>query len=423
MSSSDLNLRARFPEKCEPLLSPARYKIIHGGRGSAKSWSVARILLLRGIKERRRVLCARETQKSIAESVHHLLATQIEQLGLSGLYRVQEQGIYGPHGSEFAFAGIRQQGIVNIKSYEDFDDVWIEEAQVVTKRSWDILLPTIRKPGSEVWATLNADLDTDETYQRFVANPPEGAVVIKLNWRDNPWFPPELDAERRAWEKRDPAGYRNVWEGEPRTVVEGAIYSQEVTKVIEERRVRPVPHDPLLKVHTVWDLGWNDATAILLVQRSSSEVRVIDYIEGNQRTLVDYLTELETMKYRWGVDYLPHDGRSKNLQTGKSPEEVLRGLGREVEVIPAMDVEQGIGAARLMFPRVYFAEGKTARLLDCLKRYRRRINQSTGQPEGPLHDEHSHGADAFRGLAVVVDKMSNDNYQPASIESMRSRFA
>ena len=410
MSSSDLNIRASFPDKCQPLLSPARYKIVHGGRGSAKSWSVARILLLRGLKSRRRVLCARETQRSIAESVHHLLASQVSALGLESYYRVQESGIYGLNGSEFAFAGLRQQGVVNIKSYEDFDDVWVEEAQVVTKKSWDTLIPTIRKPGSEIWATLNADLDTDETYQRFIEHPPEGAVVIKLNWRDNPWFPPELEAERVAWLARDPEGYRNVWEGEPRSVVEGAIYKNEIVKVIEQRRVRPVPHDPLLKVHTIWDLGWNDSTAIIMVQRSSSEVRVIDYIEGNQRTLVDYVSDLETRKYRWGTDYLPHDGRSRNLQTGKSPEEVLRGLGRTVEVIPAMDVEQGIGAARLMFGRCYFQEGKTDRLLDCLKRYRRRVNQTTGQAEGPLHDEYSHGADAFRGLAVVVDRLSNDDY-------------
>lgn len=406
---SGLNIKARFPEKCEPLLSPARYKIVYGGRGSAKSWSVGRIHLLDGLKKPLRILCGRETQKSIAESVHHLLASQIDALGLQHLYEVQESRILGPNGTEFAFAGMRQQGIVNIKSYEDFDRLWIEEGQALTKRSGEIITPTIRKPGSEIWVSMNPDLDTDYSYQNFVVNPPDGAIVIKMNWRDNPWFPPELEAERLACLKRDPVGYQNIWEGEPRTVVEGAIYAREITQMVETRRLRPVPYDPLLRVHTIWDLGWNDATAIIMVQRSASEVRVIDYIEGSQRTLIEYLSELETRKYRWGTDYLPHDGRSKNLQTGKSPEEVLRLAGRKVEVIPAMDVEQGIGAARLMFGRCYFDE-KAARLVDCLKRYRRRVNQTTGQPEGPLHDEYSHGADAFRGLAVVVDRLSNDDY-------------
>jgi len=419
LSSSSLNLRASFPEKCAPLVVPGRYKVIKGGRGSGKSWTVARLQLLDGLRQPLRILCGRETQRSIAESVHHLLASQIEALGLGDFYEVQEARILGRNGTEFAFAGLRQQGVVNLKSYEDFDRAWIEEAQVVTKKSWDTLIPTIRKPGSEIWLTFNPDLDTDETYQRFVVNPPPGAVVLTLNWRDNPWFPAELEAERIAWQDRDPEGYRNVWEGEPRTVVEGAIYAREVIAAIEERRVRPAPYDPLLKVHTVWDLGWNDQSAIVMVQRSGSEVRVIDYIEDSHKTLADYVGLLEQRKYRWGVDYLPHDGRSKNLMTGKSPEELLRTLGRTVQIVPNADVEQGIAAARLMFPRVLFDEGKAARLVECLKRYRRRINQSTGQPEGPEHDEYSHGADAFRYLAVVVDKLRNeDGWKPIEYPSL-----
>ncbi len=178
---------------------------------------------------------------------------------------------------------------------------------------------------------------------------------------------------------------------------------------IETKRIRPVPYDPLLKVHTVWDLGWNDATGIILCQRAGSEVRVIEYLEGTHKTLAEWAGQLAQRQYLWGTDYLPHDGRSKNLQTGKSPEELLKAMGRKVQIVPNQDVEQGIGAVRMMFPRVYFDEVRAARLVECLKRYRRRINQATGQPEGPEHDEYSHGADAFRYLAVVVDKLRNDD--------------
>ena len=402
-------LRADFPEKLRPLFDPYRYKVLYGGRGWAKSWGVARALLIQGAARPLRILCAREVQRTIADSVHRLLADQIEALGLTGFYQVLDTEIRGKNGTSIVFAGLRQQGVAQLKSFEGVDIAWCEEARAITKRSWDVLIPTIRKEGSEIWLTFNPDLDTDETYQRFVVNPPPGAVVITLNWRDNPWFPAELEAERLAWQSRDPEGYRNVWEGEPRTVVEGAIYAREVIAAIEERRVRPAPYDPLLKVHTVWDLGWNDKNAIVMVQRSGSEVRVIDYIEDSHKTLADYVGELERRKYRWGVDYLPHDGRSKNLMTGKSPEELLRTLGRTVQIVPNMDVEQGIAAARLMFPRVLFDEGKAARLVECLKRYRRRVNQTTGQPEGPEHDQYSHGADAFRYLAVVVDKLRNED--------------
>jgi phage terminase large subunit len=416
LSSSSLDLRVRFPEKAWALTQPARYKVCYGGRGSAKSWTIARINLLDGVRQPLRILCGRETQRSIAESVHHLLASQVQALGLSDCYRVQETGIYGRNGTEFAFAGLRQQGITNIKSYEDFDRAWIEEGQVVTKRSWEVLTPTIRKPGSEIWVSLNPELDTDYTYQHFVAHPPVGAVVVRMNWRDNPWFPAELEAERLACEARDPEGYRNIWEGEPRSVVEGAIYAREVVAALESRRIRPVPYDPGLKAHTVWDLGWNDATAIVVVQRAASEVRVVDYLEGSYKRLDEWVSQLERLPYRWGNDYLPHDGAAQQLNAGgKSAQEILKGLGRRPVVITrkefgpgATDPEARILAARMMFPRVYFDETKAGLLVERLKRYRRRVNATTLQPEGPLHDETSHGADAFGALALVVDRLTND---------------
>ena len=142
--------RVEVPDKLLPLFQPKRYKILHGGRGSGKSWSVARALIALGATKPISVLCARETQKSIQESVHRLLKDQIELLNLQGVYTVQETKIIGNNGTEFTFAGIRQQGVVNLKSYEGTDICWVEEAQVVSKRSWDILIPTIRKPGSEI---------------------------------------------------------------------------------------------------------------------------------------------------------------------------------------------------------------------------------------------------------------------------------
>ena len=285
--------------------------------------------------------------------------------------------------------------------------MWVEEAQVVTKRSWDILLPTIRKPDSEVWLSLNPDMETDETYQRFVANPPPGAVVIQMNWRDNPWFPDVLEAERQETRRRDPENYDNIWEGVPKRVSEGAIYRHEIDRLYIDKRVRPVPYDPLLKVHTVWDLGWNDAMTIGFWQRSGAEVRCIDYIEDSHRTLDWYVGEIEKRPYRWGTDFIPHDGRARNIQTGKSTEEALRAMNRNVQVLPALDIEEGVKAARLMFPRVYFDEDKTTRLLECLKRYRRAINQQTHEPGAPLHDEFSHGADMFRYTAMAVEEMGN----------------
>jgi len=402
--------RVEIPQKLLPLFQPKRYKILHGGRGSGKSWSIARALVALGASKPIRVLCARETQKSIQESVHRLLKDQISLLGLDSLYEVQENRIIGSNGTEFTFAGIRQQGVANMKSYEGTDICWAEEAQVVTRKSWDVLIPTIRKPGSEIWISFNPELDTDETFTRFVAHPPSDSWVCEVNWSDNPWFPEELDKERRDWLERDPQGYLTVWEGRCRPAVDGAIYANEIEALQREGRIRAVPYDATLKVHTVWDLGWNDSMSIIFVQKVASEVRVIDFIEDSHRTIDSYVMEIESRKWRWGTDFIPHDGANKNFQTGKSTQNLLETLGRSVTVLPRGNPEEGIRMARMAFPRAYFDADKTMELVNHLKRYRRAINQVTQEAGAPLHDEHSHAADAWRYLAESLEMMSNDDW-------------
>jgi phage terminase large subunit len=416
-------IKVEVPDPFLPLFKPARYKVLYGGRGSGKSWSVARALVALAAAKPIRVLCARETQKSIQESVHRLLKDQIGLLGLEDKFEVQETRILGRNGSDFQFAGIRQQGVANLKSFEGVDVCWVEEAQVVSKRSWDVLIPTIRKPGSEIWITFNPELDSDETFERFVLNPPEGAWIRKANWDSNPWFPQVLDQERRDLERRDPVAYKTVWEGECRPAVEGAIYGRELTLLQEQGRVRAVPYDPLLKVHTFWDLGWNDETSIVMVQRAASEVRVIDHISGSYQTLNDYVRQLEAKDYRWGTDFLPHDGNSRSVNTGKSAKEILEQLGRRVEIVPRMDVEEGIQATRLLFPRCYFDAEKTAKLLQSLKKYRRQMSQSTGAFGAPLHDDASHDADAFRYMCVSENRMTNEDWGAQPIVYRNRRVA
>jgi phage terminase large subunit len=398
--------------KLEPFLTDAaRWKVAYGGRGGGKSWSVARMLILRSMIEPVRVLCARETQKSINESVHHLIKSQVSAMGLDGSFYVTENKIVCTDtGAEFVFAGIRQQSVVNMKSFEAVDICWVEEAQVVTKKSWDVLSPTIRKPGSEIWVTFNPELDTDETFVRLVLNTPTNAIRIKVNYGDNPWFTDEMNMDRLDCLARDPIGYKTIWEGECRPAVEGAIYAAEMAMLQEQGRLCNAPYDPLLKVHTVWDLGWNDMMAIALVQRSSSgEVRIIDYIEDSHRTLDSYIIEIKSRSYNWGTDFIPHDGRAKDFRSGKSTEEILLAMGRNPFVLGVGDVEQGIKSARMMISRCWFDHRATG-LVNRLKRYRRAQNQTTGEYGSPLHDENSHGADCFRYIAMAEQQMSNDDW-------------
>ena len=406
-----LELNLRLPVKLAGLYQPRRYKVMHGGRGGGKSHGVAEVLLDMAARNPLRILCAREIQKSMRDSVHRLLKDKVVKLGLQGFYEVLDNEIRGANGSLFLFSGLQSHTVDSIKSFEGVDIVWVEEAHGVSKKSWDVLIPTIRKECSEIWLTLNPDMDTDETYTRFIARRSPDTWVCEINWRDNPWFPSVLDQERKKAKMMDPDSYDHIWEGKPRRVAEGAIYRHEIDALYSEERVCPVPYDPGLPVHTVWDLGWNDAMTIGMVQRGPQDVRIIDYIEDSHRTLDWYVAQLEKRPYRWGTDFLPHDGKTKNFQTGKSTQQQLQSMGRrDVQVLSAMNVEEGIKLARMLFPRCFFDESKTARLLECLRRYRRAIHTKTDEPMAPLHDEFSHGADMYRYIGQAIDLMRNSTH-------------
>lgn len=417
---SDLiEVSARFPKKLQFLFKPARYKVARGGRGSGKSWGFARALILRCAQKPTRVLCTREIQKSIQQSVHQLLGDQIEALGLSAHFEVLATEIRGPNGSAMYFGGLSDQTAETLKSYEGVDICWCEEAQAITERSWKILDPTIRKAGSEIWVTYNPELESDATHQRFVISPPPDCVAVEMNYMDNPYFPEVLEKVRAHAEKTmKTADYAHTWLGQCKPAVEGAIYFDAMAQAIAAGRIRDVPQDAQLKTHVIVDLGWNDATTMILAQKVSSEIRIVHYIEGNQRTLADYSAELRNLRLddqavNWGNVWLPHDGFHKRQQTGKDDAQILTELGWTVEPkenLTITTVDRGIERAREMFPRVYFNQKRTERLIECLKRYRWNISQKTGEAIQPLHDEFSHGADAFRYLALAADKLSNDQW-------------
>lgn len=409
---------ADFPEKLAFLFSPKRYKVLYGGRGGAKSWGVARALLIMGAQKKLRILCAREFQNSIADSVHKLLSDQIQELGLSSLYEIQRNKIAGRNGTEFGFEGLRHN-ITSIKSYEGADICWVEEAQTVSKSSWDTLIPTIRKDGSEIWLTFNPLLESDETYQRFVKKPPANAEVVKLGWQDNPWFPDVLRTEMETLKDRDFDAYLNVWEGECRQILDGAVYANELRRAAESKRIARVPYTPGRPVHTFWDLGWADKTAIWFAQSVGHEYRFIRYLEDSQKPIEHYLRELQKFPYVYGTDYLPHDARAKQLGTGRSIEELMRGSGRKVRVVPNIGLEAGINAARTLFDLCWFDEAECADGLSALRHYQYEPDEGRGtfKPK-PLHNWASHGSDAFRYAAVMLKqdrpavKVSQDYESP-----------
>lgn len=213
---------ASFPDKLAFLFEPHRYKVAWGGRGGAKSWGAARALLIMAAQRKMRVLCARELQLSILESVHRLLSIQIELLGLQDFYTIEKARIIGINGSEFIFSGIKNDPR-KIKSMEGIDVCWVEEAEKVSVDSWEILIPTIRKDGSEIWVTFNPHEATDPTYKRFILNPPPDALVVRLNWSENPWFPEELRKEKDYLYSVDAEAADHIWGGFPRKASDAQV--------------------------------------------------------------------------------------------------------------------------------------------------------------------------------------------------------
>lgn len=408
-----------FPEELECLFEPQwRYIVLKGGRGGTKSWSAARACLIRGYQSPIRILCVREVQKSIKDSVHQLLTDQISLLGLEGFYEVLTNEIRGRNGTKIIFTGLSNLTADSLKSYEGIDLVWAEESHTLTRKSIDLLLPTIRKAGSQLIFTFNPELDTDEVWVRFIENQPDDCVVRECSYYNNPWFPEVLEKERQEFLRMVDSGARRqddydwVWEGKCKPAVDGAIYPDEVARTMTDKRICEVPFDPTLAVHTIWDLGWNDLMAIGVVQVAAGAVRIIDYIEDSHRTYESYVAELKAKPYahKYKLAWLPHDGKAKNPQTGKSPIELLNQLGLDTDYngIPDIGVKAGIEAARQMFPRVYFDKTNCTPLFNRLRRYARVISPTTDTPMAPKKDENTHGADMFRYIAVIEKQLNND---------------
>lgn len=434
-------MRAEFPEKAQFLFEPHTFKGLHGGRGSAKSHSVAKALLVIGEQVPIRVLCGRETMKSLADSVQALLEDQVNLLGLGHYYERQTSTIFGKtfgakyadgrfNGlrTEFIFAGLKQN-INSIKSYEKCDIAWVEEGANVSENSWQKLIPTIRTPSQalswfyykrglrkkptldpkdwddpEIWITWNPELTEDSTHKRFILNPPKKSMIVEVNHEDNPWFPEKLKndmEEDRAKLSQDT--FEHIWEGRCRSSVEGAIYGLEMKRATEDGRICQVPYDRTKPVDTAWDLGFGDSTAIWFVQAWGGQYHFIDYIEDNGRTVHDYMIMLQQKGYRYGTHYVPHDALDTIIHGKMAAEKersiygIMKSQGMKVQLVDKILKFQQIDTARTMFPLCRFDADRCADGIRALRSYQWGEPSASGTVKRePLHDWASHAASSFQ---------------------------
>jgi phage terminase large subunit len=237
---------------------------------------------------------------------------------------------------------------------------------------------------------------------------------MKINFYDNPWFPETLRLEMESLKARDPQSYAQVWEGICRQTIDGAIFANEMTQAAADNRITTVPYDATKPVHAVCDLGWSDATAWWFVQFVGMETRLIRYFEDSQRTMTSYLAQLQTYGYVYDTIWLPHDAQSKTLAAaGRSIEDIVRAAGYKTQILDRVPVVDSINAARTIFPNCYFDRDNCADGLNCLRHYRYDVDRETGQfSRSPVHDHNSHGADAFRYIALMIKEPAKLRKRP-----------
>lgn len=407
-----VKLRIEIIDELTPFLQPMRYKVAYGGRGSSKSWGVARMLIARAYSKYEKILCCREFQGSIDESVIALLESQIHLMGLTSAFEIQAKRITClTTGAVFLFEGLKAN-VTKIRSMEGVTIVWAEEAEKILKKSWDILTPTIRVDDSEIWITFNPDDDLDETYMRFVEDPPDNCVSIQVNYPMNPWFPDVLRKEMEQTRRKGLDEYEHIWMGKPRTAMKGAYYAPQVVDLVAEGRLRNVPHDPLIPVITSWDLGMADSMVIWFYQVVGSEVRVIDVWEYTGTSIPSIIIDLEAAPYRYSQHIGPHDIAVRELMgDGRSRLEMCSDLGLEFTIAPRLSVNDGIEAVKSLLPRCYFDKIKCAEGLKALKRYRSVYNEERKVfGKTPLHDWTSNFADSLRYFAVTPHETGFSNW-------------
>jgi phage terminase large subunit len=406
----------------QPLLAPARYKAAWGGRGSGKSHFFSELLIEDCMAEPgesgegMRAVCIREIQKDLAQSSKALVEAKLSAFSLNETdgFKVYKDVIATPGDGVIIFKGMNDYTAESVKSLEGFKRAWWEEGQTATQHSLNLLRPTMRAVGSQLWFGWNARRKTDPV-DVMLRGPekPTGAVVVKANWRDNPFFTPELEQERLDCLRMQPDQYDHIWEGGYVTIASGAYYAASLNTARSEGRIGKVAADPLMTIRIFCDIGGTgaraDAFTMWACQFIGKEIRVLNYYEAVGQPLATHLAWLRSQGYTpdKAQIWLPHDGDTQDKVHDVSYASAMKAAGYEVTVIP----NQGKGAAkarieagRRLFPSMWFNEATTDAGIAAIGWYHEKKDDARNIGLGPEHDWSSHGADAFGLICVAYEE-------------------
>lgn len=433
MRELDLKTAAVF----EPLLEPARYKAAWGGRGSGKSHFFAELAIEDALAEPGesgeglRTVCIREVQKDLAQSSKALIEAKLSALRLNNAdgFKVFKDVIETPGDGLMIFKGMNDYTADSVKSLEGFKRAWWEEAQTATQRSLDLLRPTIRAPGSQLWFGWNPRHKRDPVDLMFRSpDLPTGTIVVKANWRDNPWFTAELEQERLDCLRLQPDKYDHIWEGGYEQVHDGAYFAQVLAQAKAENRIGRVAPDPLMTIRLFADIGGTGAKADNFVfwaaQFIGREIRLVNHYEQQGQPLAAHLAWMRSQGYTpdKAQIWLPHDGDTQDKVFDVSYKSAFEQAGYSVTVVP----NQGKGAAMLrveaarrLFPSMWFNQDTTQAGIDALGWYHEKRDEKRGIGLGPDHDWASHSADAFGLMCVAYELPSATGPQPIVYRNKR----
>lgn len=433
-------LKVDVPAKLAPLLQPCRYKGAHGGRGGAKSHFFATLAVLTNYQRPARGVCIREVQNSIRDSAKQLIEDKIAQMGLDAFFTITRDEIRGLNGSLMIFRGMQSFNAHNIKSLEGFDWAWLEEAQTISARSLRLLRPTIRKDGSEIWASWNPRHDTD-AIDEFLrgAHKPSDAKVVEINWDDNPWFPDVLRREMEQDYASDPEMADHVWGGGYEIITDAAYYARWIAQAEREGRVGNFPYDGRQRLRTAWDIGVDDYMACWFIMDNGVTATAVDYYETNGEGFDGFaavcmpeifippadepdfvgwsaskaLAELgRDIPFKYDMHFLPHDVRVREVGSGaKHRYDLLAKIGvKPLKKCVRTGPDERIPAGRRLLASGmrFHASPRVLHGMKRLRRYRRKFNEEMGRYEGPLKDDNDHGADAFGEYALNADLLPDN---------------
>ncbi len=414
-------VQIELPPKLIPIFTgSADVRGAYGGRGSGKTRTFAKMTAIRAYmwdKAGREgiILCGRQFMNSLDDSsMEEVKAAIRSEPWLHDHFEIGEKFIRTKSKRiSYKFAGL-DRSLDSIKSKSRILLCWVDEAEPVTDEAWVKLIPTLREEDSELWVTWNPESKRSPTHRRFREGQADPRVkVAEINWRDNPWFPSVLERTRLRDMRDRPDRYDHIWEGDFATVFEGAYYVKELLAAREQGRIRSVKVEPLLPVHTAWDLGIGDSTAIWFFQVIANEIRVVDFYENNGKALPHYADVILAKAYPRGDDWVPHDAKVKELGTGRTRVETMRELELKPRLVPNHTLMDGINAVRETLPRCFFDEKRTEYGLDALRQYRSEFDEKAAVfSDRPLHNWTSHAADAFRYLAMAWREMKPKAEEP-----------